>query len=1021
MRKSASKSAVRTKTSGAIHALYVAPNGSDRFSGTLADITPDGRDGPFATIQQARNTIRRLRRGGRASTSFRVNIRGGIHFLKEPLIFKPEDSGTAKAPVVYAAQAGERPVLSGGRPLTKWTVEQVNGKTCWVTDIPEVAAGTWYFTQLFVNGVRRSRTRLPRQGFYRFANLPEGRMGIFTGARSAQFVPGDIQNWKTPEDIEIVALTIWFTSHLRIESVDQASNTVQFKDKALGDLWDEHNRPSRYWVENVFEAMTEPGDWYLDRRAGRLYYLPLPGEEPDNTCIIAPCLSSLVQVVGKSPSSPAAHIRFENLVFRHSEWRLPQGNVGAIQSAFNVPGAVILQNACDCVFYGCEISQVAQYAAEVRRGSTRNQFIACSMFDLGAGGVKVNHERPMVPGLVTTQGMTGLDPVEMGWGLVNKALAVDDPSLVHSRTTISDCDIHHGGLFYPSAIGVWIGDSGKNRVRHNHIHNFNYSGISVGWTWGYTPARTEDNRIEYNHIHDIGHGILSDMGSIYLLGPQPGTVVRGNIVHDVTSNGYGGWGIYPDEGSSWLLIENNITYRTRCGGFHQHYGRDNIIRNNIFALGSEGQIQGHRPFAVRPYRFEHNIVFHRDGSTADFNLHTFFDHNLYWRDGGEAVFDAASFTQWQQRGHDLHSRIADPLLANPDSGNMSLRSDSPALAMGFKPIDVSRCGPRLLWRRPASFTHWPADRETPLKLVEVRLEIGTSRDFLDARDQGVAHIQRARNNCEIRIPSPVCILVRNCGEIPASGQIRLNITPRSVARIQGASILKYRLDPGETCAFDFNVTLLTEASDVALEATPSNSAAMPTVLFLSTSSHWTVQRISQPLTLETLAQTLKDHAPLVVSAEDRPAAEFRLAIAGDQLAILARFQDHLLQPSEMPWSGSSFEIYGASPGAPDGELAQLFLVPAADGKSARGFRMAGPQALAEHSITAHACPIPGGYQVAALIPCSLLKINPGSDRFLFEGTFGYSYPDSRVIRRTSIRGGSSNTDHSNYILVTVEP
>jgi parallel beta-helix repeat protein len=338
-----------------------------------------------------------------------------------------------------------------------------------------------------------------------------------------------------------------------------------------------------------------------------------------------------------------------------------------MQAAFDIPAAVELTQAHHCTIEHCTFAHLGRYALEIHKGSRDNQIMDNEMVDLGAGGVKVGDpELPKEEGAATS-------------GIV-----------------VAGNYIHDIGIVYPAAVGVWIGQSSDNTVAHNEISDTYYTAISLGWTWGYGPTAARDNRIEFNNLHDIGRGWLSDMGCIYSLGVQPGTVERNNLCHDVTRYAYGGWGIYTDEGSSQIVIENNVVYRTQDGGFHQHYGRENVVRNNIFALGEDAQIRRTRKEPHLSFAFEHNIVYWDkgkllDGAWSDNNFH--FDYNLYWQAGGKPLeFGEESLQEWQKRGQDGHSIVADPLFADPSHGDFSLTAGSPAAKIGFHVIDLSRVG-----------------------------------------------------------------------------------------------------------------------------------------------------------------------------------------------------------------------------------------------------------------------------------------------------------------------------------------
>lgn len=376
--------------------FFVSAQGQDRWSGRLA--SPDGNDGPFATVARARDAVRDLLKSRKEARPVRVVLCGGTYYLDQPLEFGPEDSGTEQAPVVYAAAVGERVVLSGGRRLENGRWGEVNARKTWVVDIPEVKTGTWRFRQLFVNGERRARTRLPRQGEYRIESLP-GYTGDFLRSPTRQFVyaQGNIEpTWRNLQDVEIVGITRWLDNRLPIESVDGATRTVTFDRASLFALvssatsGDGTPRPSVYWVENVFEALDTPGQWYLDRPKGKLCCLPRPGEDMASVEIIAPRLTQVVRVIGRA-GAPAHDIRFEGLVFAHTEWQPPADYTSSLQAGIEVPGALLFDYAERCAVTDGRIEHVGNYAVEVGVGCADIDVTRNRITDIGAGGIRIGH------------------------------------------------------------------------------------------------------------------------------------------------------------------------------------------------------------------------------------------------------------------------------------------------------------------------------------------------------------------------------------------------------------------------------------------------------------------------------------------------------------------------------------------------------------------------------------------------------------------------------------------------------
>ena len=370
--------------------------------------------------------------------------------------------------------------------------------------------------------------------------------------------------------MEVVGITRWLDNRLPIESVDAATRTVTFDRPSLFALLS-GGKPEPYWVENVLEALDAPGQWYLDRPRGELYYLPRPGEEMPSAEIIAPRLPQVVRMVGRA-GAPVHDLRFEGLVFAHTEWQPPDDYASSLQAGIEVPGALLFEYAERCAVTDGRIEHIGNYGVEVGVGCADIEIARNRITDIGAGGIRIGHFFSW-----ETDGSGQLTER----GRRRKAAMPQGP---HSRrVTVADNEIAHCGRLTPGAVGVFVGDNADNRVVHNHIHDLFYSGISVGSVQDFGPSQAAGNIVESNHVHDIGQGLLSDLAGIYTCS-TPGTRVAYNVVHDVSRRDYGGWGIYPDEGSHDLRIQKNLVYRCQDGALFAHHNRDVTAENNIFAF-----------------------------------------------------------------------------------------------------------------------------------------------------------------------------------------------------------------------------------------------------------------------------------------------------------------------------------------------------------------------------------------------------------------------------------------------------
>lgn len=651
--------------------FFVAPGGNDAWSGKLAAPNAQKNDGPVATLERAINLARNEKRGEAPAT---ILVRGGMYSLAATLQLAPEDSN-----LVIAAYPGEKPVFSGGTAITNF---KKDGKGWWVAELLEVKEGKWNFTQVWVDGVRRYRPRFPKDAYWHVAEQMEpSEFSKGKGFDRFKFKAGEIKaNWHNLEDVEVIAFQVWTMARMRIRSVDEKESVVTFTGDTRSKAgYSAMSKGRRYFVENVREALSEPGEWYLDRKAGTLTYIPMPGEAIGKTQVIAPRIEQLVNIAGDLKTGKYVQkLTLRGLTFAHGNWTTPPQGNNYPQAEVNLPGAIALNGTRDVTIEDCEVRQVGIYGIDIAADNKRARIERCVLADLGAGGVKI-----------------GLTRYEK------------EPAIATSHNIVRNNLIFGGGRLHPAAVGVWIGHSGVNSIDRNTISDFYYTGISVGWSWGYNPAGALNNKIAYNDVHTLGQWVLSDMGGIYTLGLSDGTVIHHNRFANIYAYDYGGWGIYFDEGTTHITAENNVVHHVKTGGFHQHYGKENIVRNNIFAFSKNDQLQRTRKEPHQSFTFEGNIVYWKAdqgpllGSNWDDTDKYVLNRNLYWRGGAAIDFARVkvngkdkrlSFEEWQAKGQDKDSIIADPLFKDPEKGDFTLDKTSPAGKIGFVPIDLAGLG-----------------------------------------------------------------------------------------------------------------------------------------------------------------------------------------------------------------------------------------------------------------------------------------------------------------------------------------
>jgi len=685
--------------------VYVAPDGNDARTGMFRTFDKGKGDGPLASLDGARAQVRKLRANGvlKAADAVTVEFADGEYAVTQPVVFEPEDGGSPAQPITYAAAEGAKPVFFGGRRLPPF---EAGSDGVWRTRVEPA----FRFEQLYVNGRRATRARSPNQFYYSMREPAPYGLDPLTGQNAdmryrafiadlSDIAPLAGKSRAALSNVVVRVFHAWEVSQARVQAVEPGSGRLVVTPSSRWTFFYWSRYLPRYQLENFKEALDEPGEWFLDE-AGVLSYLPLPGEKPGKTEAVAPVTPAFLYVTGDALAGKwVSNLTFRGLAFMYAAYHLPAAGQGDGQAAVTQPAVVELDGARQVAFRDCVFAHTGTHGLWLRRGCRESAVERCHVYDTGGGAVRVG---------------------DYTWS------KQELPDRLTGKIVVDNNILQEGGRVFPGATGVWIGHASDVQVTHNDIADFFYTGISMGWTWGYQETATHRNTLAFNHIHHIGWGVLSDMGGIYTLGRSDGTAVTNNHIHDVYSYDYtgrGGWGLYTDEGSAEIVFENNLIHHVKTGCIHQHYGRENIFRNNILAFSKENQIQRSRIEDHTTVILTNNIIYW-DNQTAAFYggggrpaTDVVVNANTYWNPNGIATnaFNAGSWEAWRAAGHDTQSQIADPLFKNAEKGDFRLDPRSPALKTGFRPFDAAQAGVygKRSWRRLASRARYPAVRFAP--------------------------------------------------------------------------------------------------------------------------------------------------------------------------------------------------------------------------------------------------------------------------------------------------------------------
>jgi hypothetical protein len=536
--------------------FYVSLSGDDSWSGKFAEPNSSETDGPFVTLEKARDAIRDLKRDGQLPDGcITVYIRGGNYSISKTLKLTAEDSGAESSPIIWQAYPGEEVHFIGGKVITDFEpvddlavlgridkayhdqIYSTNLKAQCITDYGEIDPKSGNRMELFFNNEYMTIARYPNEGWLHVGEVPQiGEKlidlrtdGITLGQHYGRFkYEGERPDrWAESDDIWVHGYWVydWSDSFHRVVKLDKEKKEIYPSEPYHGYGY---RQGQRYYFLNILEELDSPGEWHLDRKSGILYFWP-PSSVDEGVALVTTLKELFLSL------EETSYVTFQGIIFEASR-----------ASAVSISGGTNNKIA------GCTFRNIAGNVVTIN-GGTENGVIGCDIYDIAGSAISIS--------------------------------GGDRKTLTPGYNYATNNHIHH----YCRVIGIGgaINISGVgNRVAHNLIHDAPHHAINFSGN---------EHVIEFNEIHDVLKE-TDDAGAIYSGRDWTfrGNVIRHNYIHHIKGPGRWGLGVYFDDNYSSALVYGNVFYKAGVA-VHIGGGRDCIVENNIFVESQESVNIGVRP------------------------------------------------------------------------------------------------------------------------------------------------------------------------------------------------------------------------------------------------------------------------------------------------------------------------------------------------------------------------------------------------------------------------------------------